>query len=147
MIIAGYPCIGKSTVAARNPKFIDLESSNFSQTGLIDWVSQYVKVAEDLNKTGHHVFVSTHPDVISLLQYDNDFMLIFPDLSLSAMWKDRAGRRYDQQSQNEIERDKNGRALARIVEHYEEDITSLMQYSCSRIILHDMVTKIDDIIK
>lgn len=33
MIVCGYPCIGKSTVAKQDPMFIDLESSYFKIEG------------------------------------------------------------------------------------------------------------------
>lgn len=62
MIIIGYPGIGKSTLAGKDHKFIDLESSNFKieDERSEDWYKVYCKVAEDLSRQGYIVFVSSH---------------------------------------------------------------------------------------
>ena len=69
MIICGYPCIGKSTLAKTDLRFVDLESSNFKIPGdnTDAWAERYCKVAIDLHHQGYVVFVSTHDVVLKHL--------------------------------------------------------------------------------
>lgn len=59
MIIVGYQGIGKSSLAGRDKKFIDLESGNFWIDGkrADDWYKPYCKIAEHLSQQGYYVFV------------------------------------------------------------------------------------------
>ena len=52
MIVIGYQGIGKSTLAGRDHKFIDLESGNFWVDGkrADDWYKPYCQIAEHLSK-------------------------------------------------------------------------------------------------
>lgn len=146
MIIAGYPCCGKSTIAARNEKFIDLESSNFHAPGdkSKDWADRYAAVAKDL-ANNHHVFISTHEAVLSSLHNYPGLILVFPSPELKQDWTMRAYMRFQQSLQNDVE--KNRRAYERVRDHFDEDINALMNYQTSRIILPDMNVWIDGIIK
>lgn len=146
MIIAGYPCCGKSSIAARNSNFIDLESSNFHTPGdkTKDWADRYAAVAKDLSKH-HNVFISTHEAVLSCLLNYPDLILVFPSPELKQDWTMRAQMRWQQSLQNDVE--KNRRAYERIRDHFDEDINALMNYQSSRIILSSMNVWIDDIIK
>ena len=187
MIVAAYPCTGKSTLSARRwERCIDLETSNFDKHNP-DWADYYADVAIDLyNQAGRnserHIFVSTHPAVInSLNDGRSDFMLLFPSLSLKDVMVMRAEQRlnlskvkldrckssisyildvmagkeedpkgplryvsvdklpeYEKKEKDlNIELGKNERSLARIRDHYEEDINSLMQYNCNKFIFSD----------
>lgn len=186
MIIAAYPCTGKSTLSARRwERCIDLETSNFDKHNPY-WAEYYADVAEDLFHQGgacsqRHVFVSTHPDVIDALKDNENFVLVFPALTLKDVMVKRAEIRYNEiKNRYEAykfgyeavkENDGNGqlvipglehlgnidalqiteekvhklavavgkdeRALARIRDHYEEDINALMQYNCNKFIFSD----------
>ena len=92
MIVIGYQGIGKSTLAARNLKYIDLESSNFwfddpetkQRVRHSNWYEMYFNVAEDLSRQGYVVFVS----------YDLKFQGIdtpAPGLSELYVMKDKNG--------------------------------------------------------
>ena len=52
MIIIGYQGIGKSTLAGKDNKFIDLESGNFWVNGerVENWYIPYCQIAEHLSK-------------------------------------------------------------------------------------------------
>lgn len=124
MIICGYPCIGKSTLAEteetiKGCRIIDLESSNFIKDE--HWVQSYVSVANDLSSQGYAVFISTHESVIRYLNgNDIDYIAVFPSESLERVWIERAIDRYI-----DIRTQKNKQAMLRIVEHYKEDIKFL----------------------
>ena len=78
MIITGYQGIGKSTLASKYDKIIDLESSSFWKTEEVygvekrtrpdDWYVYYCQIALDLSKHGYTVFVSCHPKVREFLK-------------------------------------------------------------------------------
>ena len=103
MIITGYQGIEKSTLAAKNDKIIDLESSSFwkidkngDRTRPDDWYVYYCQVAQYLSKQGYVVFVSCHPEVRDWLSTHNEekFCAIFPDLSVKEAWLNRLKNRY-----------------------------------------------------
>ena len=102
MIISGYPGIGKSTVASRDLRFVDLESSIFwleDEYGRKykpdDWYKLYCKTAEWLSKQDYIVFVSSHPTVIERLCSSNEkFVLIHPSAKLRQAWVSRLYKRY-----------------------------------------------------
>ena len=76
MIIIGYQGIGKSTLSARNLKYVDLESSNFwfddpetkQRVRHFNWYEMYCNVAEYLSRQGYVVFVSSKTSCKSAAQ-------------------------------------------------------------------------------
>lgn len=135
MIVCGYPCIGKSTVARQNPQFIDLESSYFKIEGRYKsgWHENYCIFAIELHRTGHVVFTSTHADVVEFLtdgekmfRYGlkpTDVKICYPDPHLHSNWIDRATIRW--QTTGLV---KDRLALKRIINHWDADIAALAAY-------------------
>ena len=84
MIIIGYQGIGKSTLAASELKYIDLESSNFwfydSETKQkvrhSNWYEMYCNVAENLSRQGYIVFVSSHQPVRERLLKSKEYVVV-----------------------------------------------------------------------
>ena len=98
MIIIGYPGIGKSTLAGRDHKYIDLDSSNFKINGekSEDWYKVYCKVAEDLSRQGYIVFVSSHSVVREALKGSEEAVAVaYPVGALEKQWITKLGDRYD----------------------------------------------------
>jgi hypothetical protein len=129
IIIIGYPCIGKSTVASSHKGFIDLESSFFSKRiddWAIDYCNDYCKLAFKLAEDGNVVFVSSHSDVVKTLKELRvtysliEIVIICPLEYLHDDWIDRAELRYEISKS-----DKDKRALYRIKTHYNADIHAL----------------------
>lgn len=126
MIIAGYPCIGKSSLALERADVIDLESSVFcDEKGDRDpnWYIQYCKVAEYLSKQGYIVFVSSHLIVTTylLIHTKEVFCIIYPSLDLKDRWILRLKNRFLMNHS-----DKNLRAVERATEFYEQDILNII---------------------
>lgn len=138
MIITGYQGIGKSTLASKNDKIIDLESSSFWKYDLYDfehtgektrpddWYVYYCQVAQDLSRQGYTVFVSCHPAVREFLSIHNreKFCAIFPDKSLKEAWLQKLRDRY-----NKSKLEKDLRALEHAEKNYGMDIYKLW-YEC-----------------
>lgn len=98
MIIVGYQGIGKSTLAKKSKKYIDLESSIFFHEGARpdDWYIYYCKVAENLSSQGYIVFVSSHKQVRDyLLDSGEHIIIICPSLSLKDEWIMKLEQRYN----------------------------------------------------
>ena len=126
MIIAGYPGIGKSSLALERVDVIDLESSIFCHEDGhrdSDWYIQYCKVAEYLSKEGYIVFVSSHLAVVTQLLYNSKevFCIIYPSLALKDRWILRLKNRYLMDHS-----EKNLRAVERAEEFYETDILNII---------------------
>lgn len=122
MIIIGYPGIGKSTLAGKDYKYIDLESSNFKINGQRseDWYKTYCKVAEDLSKQGYIVFVSCHSAVREALRGSEEIVAVaFPTVKKAA-WLTKLRDRYEETNSY-----KDRIAYERVRDHYDEDITDL----------------------
>lgn len=122
MIIIGYPGIGKSTLAGKDHKYIDLESSNFRINGerSEDWYKVYCKVAEDLSRQGYIVFVSCHPVVREALRSSGEIVaVIFPNVKKEE-WLTKLKDRYEETNSY-----KDGMAYKRVRDHYDEDIADL----------------------
>lgn len=130
MIIIGYPCIGKTTLAKNNVKIIDLESSNFfvDEERLKNWYKMYCNVAVDLSKQKYIVFVSSHKLVIDHLCSlkekgiitNSDIGCIFPSESLKDCWIDKA---YDRWNKSSLDKDR--KAYDRIKNFYNADLKYL----------------------
>lgn len=120
MIIIGYQGIGKSTLAGRDHKFIDLESSNFWIDGkrADDWYKPYCKIAEHLSQQGYIVFVSSHAVVREELGRSNEIVVaVFPSIDLKSKWIAKLERRY-----KKTHLDKDYKAIMNARDRYEESI-------------------------
>lgn len=98
MIVVGYPGIGKSTLAGRDYKYIDLESENFwiDSERAEDWYKPYCKIAEHLSEQGYIVFVSSHEAVRQYLEENSRevVVLVYPSIELKDEWIDKLKKRY-----------------------------------------------------
>lgn len=129
MIIIGYPGIGKSTLAGRDHKYIDLESSNFKIDGerSEDWYKVYCKVAEDLSRQGYIVFVSCHSAVREALRNSGEIVaVVFPTSSLEKEWIVKLRDRYEETNSY-----KDEMAYKRAKDHFYEDIVDLCECNIS----------------
>ena len=130
MIVIGYQGIGKSTLAGRNHKFIDLESGNFWVDGkrADDWYKPYCKIAEHLSQQGYIVFTSSHEVVRKQLENTNEVVvLVYPATELKDAWIDKLEKRYEESGL-----EKDYKALMNAKDRYEENIkkfdTSNIEY-------------------
>ena len=134
MIITGYQGIGKSTLASKNDKIIDLESSSFwkydeetkQKVRHSDWYIYYCQVAQHLSAQGYTVFVSCHQEVRDWLSIHNEekFCAIFPSKKIKEDWLKRLENRY-----NDSKSEKDLRAWEHAKKSYDSDIAQLW-YEC-----------------
>ena len=128
MIVVGYPGIGKSTLAGRDYKYIDLESGNFWIDGerAEDWYKPYCKIAEHLSEQGYIVFVSSHEVVRQyLIENSRELVaLVYPSIEMKDAWIDKLEKRYIKSGL-----EKNYKALINAKYNYVENIREL-QESC-----------------
>ena len=123
MIVIGYQGIGKSTLAGRDNKFIDLESSNFWVDGkrADDWYKPYCQIAEHLSEQGYIVFTSSHEVVRKQLKNSSEQVVVaYPSIELKDEWIDKLEERY---AKSKLEKDY--KALMNAVDRYEENIKEL----------------------
>ena len=127
MIFIGYPGVGKTTLAANNINFIDLESSNFWYTvkgELVKdehWYLAYCNIAESLSAQGYDVFVSSHKLVTERLAISNQKVVgIYPTEQLKDYWVEKLRQRAAESGS-----DKDMRALERVQSHFLEDIAEI----------------------
>lgn len=124
MIIVGYQGIGKSSLAGRDNKYIDLESGNFWVDGkrADDWYKPYCQIAEHLSQQGYIVFTSSHEVVRKQLAHSSEVVVIaYPSLKLKDMWIDKLENRY-----RDTGLEKDYKALMNAKDRYEENIKELM---------------------
>ena len=128
MIVVGYQGIGKSTLAGRDYKYIDLESENFWIDGerADDWHKPYCKIAEHLSEQGYIVFVSSHETVRQYLVENSIELvaLVYPSIELRDAWIDKLEKRYIKSGL-----EKDYKALMNAKYNYVENIREL-QESC-----------------
>lgn len=128
MIVVGYQGIGKSTLAGRDYKYIDLESGNFWVDGkrADDWYKPYCKIAEHLSAQGYIVFVSSHEVVRQYLVENSRELvaLVYPSIELKDAWIDKLEKRYIKSGL-----EKDYKALMNAKNRYVENIQEL-QESC-----------------
>lgn len=128
MIVVGYQGIGKSTLAGRDHKYIDLESGNFWIDGrrADDWYKPYCKIAEHLSEQGYIVFVSSHEIVRQYLVENSRelVVLVYPSIELKDAWIDKLEKRYIKSGL-----EKDYKALMNAKYSYIENIKEL-QESC-----------------
>jgi hypothetical protein len=144
MIIIGYPGVGKTTLAGRYDKYIDLESSNWNSPNNTKpdmWWWSYGKVAEDLSRQGYRVFVSCHPSVQKYFEESNEYvMLLYPSLELKEEWVKRVSDRYDRDRSM-----KNLAALNNVELYYDKQIKALNNSPFEhKLVLKDMNYTLDN---
>lgn len=126
MIVIGYQGVGKSTLAGRDHKYIDLESGNFWIDGkrADDWYKPYCKIAEHLSQQGYIVFTSSHKVVRQYLIENSreTVVLVYPSIELKDAWIEKLERRY---AESRLEKDY--KALMNAKDRYEENIKELQQ--------------------
>ena len=138
MIIAGYPGIGKTTLAKANIHVIDLESSAFNKKN-IDWFIDYVNVAIELNKQDYDVFISTHAEVLKYLEcLDIEYLLIYPSYEIKDEWIEKLEERLN--NDNTM---KNLKACMRAKDHFDSDISALMTHCKNKNAKHYLITNKD----
>jgi len=124
IIVCGYPCIGKSSVAEKSQLCIDLDSSCFTKNNPC-WFMDYCDTAISLARQRRIVFVSTHSDVINYFEQntlEDVYVCIFiPQLKWWDLWKGRAQLRFNQNQTK-----KNSAALERIRNYFENDIKKIL---------------------
>lgn len=123
MIVIGYQGIGKSTLAGRDHKYIDLESGNFWVDGkrADDWYKPYCQIAEHLSKQGYIVFTSSHEVVRKQLENSKEVVVVvYPSLNLKNMWIDKLENRY-----RETGLGKDYKALMNAKDRYDDNIREL----------------------
>lgn len=123
MIVIGYQGIGKSTLAGRNCRYIDLESGCFWINGKRpdDWYLYYCSIAEHLSKQGYIVFVSSHEVVRTRLEWScEDVAIVYPSIELKDYWISKLKKRYA-----ETKLDKDYKAFMNAKERYAENIKEL----------------------
>ena len=123
MIVIGYPGIGKSTLADRDHRYIDLDSNCFYIDGERDsrWFVPYCNIAEDLSRHGYIVFVSSHESVREHLRESSEnVVLAYPSIDLRDAWISNLTERYQ-----DTRSDKDRRALLHVNNHYEEEIRNM----------------------
>ena len=124
MIIIGYPGIGKSTLAGKDNKFIDLESKDFwvNKERAENWYIPYCQVAEHLSKQGYIVFTSSHQSVRDWFKCHGTQITVtcFPSLDLKDKWIEKLEKRY-----NESHLEKDYKALLNAKDRYEQNILEL----------------------
>lgn len=123
MIVIGYQGIGKSTLAGRNNKFIDLESGNFWVDGkrADDWYKPYCQIAEHLSQQGYIVFTSSHEVVRKQLKDSREMVIVvYPSIELKDEWISKLEKRYEESGL-----EKDYKALMNAKDRYEENIKEL----------------------
>ena len=144
MIVIGYQGIGKSTLAGRHNRFIDLESGCFWVDGnrAHDWYKPYCQIAVDLSYQGYIVFVSSHKPVRELLQkLSKEVVVVYPMFELKDAWIEKLEKRY-----NESGLDKDYKALMNAKDRYDENIRELHESDLWRIGIRHMNYDLEDML-
>lgn len=124
-ILAGYPCVGKTSLSKNDRYYIDLDSSLF-KINPDHWWLTYVSVAYGLAAQGYTVFVSTHERVLDELvkcrkqRDDIEIGLVYPSPDMKDVWIKKAEDRYLR-----TKSPKDYRAFMRIKGMFMEDILHL----------------------
>lgn len=130
-IIAGYPGVGKTTLASSDPRYVDLDSSTFdlSNRHISGAHIRYAEAAIELARKGYRVLISCHPEVLDYIASLNDgpdripLYTCSPALSMERKWIARLQERY-----NRTMLRKDLRALRRAEHHFKEDVERLQNF-------------------
>lgn len=146
MIVMGYQGIGKSTLASKDARYIDLESSNFWVDGkrADDWYKPYCQIAEHLSQQKYVVFTSSHEVVINFLKENSKEIIVavVPDPELKNRWIQKLEERY-----NKTHLDKDYKALKNAEDRYAENIKEIVDSNIPTIILKDTIYDLDKILR
>jgi len=151
MIVIGYQGIGKSTLAARNLKYIDLESSNFwfedpetkQRVRHSNWYEIYCNVAEDLSRQGYIVFVSSHHPVRERLLKSEEYVVVcVPSLILKDEWIKKLKERYE----NSL-LEKDYKAYINAADRFTENVTEIMNSGFDVILITDADYNLQNLIE
>ena len=151
MIVIGYQGIGKSTLAARNLKYIDLESSNFwfddpetkQRVRHSNWYEMYCNVAEDLSRQGYVVFVSSHQPVRERLSNSKEYVIAcVPSLDLKDQWIEKLKLRYETTGL-----EKDYKAYMNAEDRFSENITEIMNSGFTILRISNMSYELQNVIE
>lgn len=151
MIIIGYQGIGKSTLAARSLKYIDLESSNFwfddpetkQRVRLSNWYEMYCNVAEDLSRQGYVVFVSSHQPVRERLSKSEEYVITcVPSLDLKEEWIEKLHIRFKGPGL-----EKDYKAYMNALDRFTENVTEIINSGFDAIVINDMHYDLQNLIE
>ena len=151
MIVVGYQGIGKSTLAARNLKYIDLESSNFwfkdpetkQRVRHSNWYEMYCNVAEDLSRQGYIVFVSSHQPVRERLSNSKEYVIAcVPSLDLKEQWIEKLKLRYETTGL-----EKDYKAYMNAEDRFSENITEIMNSGFTILRISNMSYELQNVIE
>ncbi len=136
MIIIGYQGIGKSTLANKDVRYIDLESNNFFIDGVRqdNWYKIYCNIATHLSQQGKRVFVSSHEVVRSELKDSKeDVVVVYPSLDLKDEWLGKLDLRWQNTSSV-----KDYKAFMNAKEMFEENIKDLQNSDFIKVEIKDI---------
>ena len=146
MIVIGYQAIGKSTLASKNARYIDLESGNFWVDGkrADDWYKPYCQIAEHLSQQKYVVFTSSHEVVRNFLKENSKEIVVavVPDPELKNRWIQRLEERY-----NQTQLEKDYKALKNAEDRYTENVKEIIDSGIPTIILKDTHYDLDGMLK
>ena len=146
-IVVGYPGVGKTTVSTDRVEFIDLESKCFyiNKQRHPYWYIAYCSAAVHLASQGYTVFVSSHKPVQEYLNCISPSCIqlscCVPSLDLKEQWIEKLRLRYEESG---LEPDY--RAYCRAKDHYDEDITQLLQNFSDVILITNMVYDLEELL-
>lgn len=151
MIVIGYQGIGKSTLAVRNLKYIDLESSNFwfedpetkQRVRHSNWYEIYCNVAEDLSRQGYIVFVSSHQPIRERLSKSEEYVVVcVPSVILKDEWIKKLKERYE----NSL-LEKDYKAYMNAADRFTENVTEIMNSGFDVILITDADYNLQNLIE
>lgn len=142
MIVIGYQGIGKSTLATKSLRYIDLESSSFwfddpetkQKIRHVMWYAMYCNVAEDLSRQGYTVFVSSNQPVRERLSRSDEYVITcVPSLDLKDKWIEKLRLRYEN---SKLEKDY--KAYMNAADSFTENVTEMMNSGFDVLEVEDM---------
>lgn len=131
IIISGYQGVGKSTFATKSHKkilgkeliVVDHESSAYNKSNPL-WYTEYVSDA--LKKEADVLFLSSHQSVRDELNRLNiEFIFVLPDTKHKHKWTEGLAKRVQSSLNNEIEKEKNIKALMSHILYYDNVVEEL----------------------
>lgn len=142
MIVIGYQGIGKSTLASKSLRYIDLESSSFwfddpetkQKIRHVMWYAMYCNVAEDLSRQGYTVFISSHQPVREMLLKSDEYTIAcVPALDLKDKWIEKLRSRYENSGL-----EKDYKAYMNAIDGFTENVTEIMRSGFDVLEIKDM---------
>ena len=129
LIIIGYPGIGKSTIALKHDRYVDLDSGFTSKTDRF-WQLYYCVFAASIAIQGKVVFVSSHKsncEYLRALYADRDtdikLAIVCPSIDLEQEWIEKLKSRYELSKE-----DADKRAYEFVSHNFQTSIEGLHSY-------------------